>query len=185
MPETETAKPDRKPAKPRRSAKSKAVEIAAREFFEAMATRDPERILERWHDDGVEEVLPAESVFRGKQEIRAFLAGLFASSSNLDVSVDRVVADDSRAVVEWRFRGTFDGSFQGLEPTGRKLDLRGVDILEIEDDKVRRLTAYYDASTFARQVGMLPPQDSGAEKAMKGAFNAVTKVRKAIDERRS
>jgi hypothetical protein len=38
--------------------------------------------------------------------------------------------------------------------------------------------------TFARQIGMLPPLDSGAERAMKGAFNTVTKVRRAIDERR-
>jgi hypothetical protein len=30
---------------------------------------------------------------------------------------------------------------------------------------------------------MLPPQDSGAERAMKGAFNAVTRVRKAVNER--
>jgi steroid delta-isomerase-like uncharacterized protein len=184
MPET-TTEPAKKPAaKPRRSAKSRAVEKTAREFFEAMGAHDPERMLEIWADDGVEDVVPAGRVFRGKKEISGFLRGFLGSSSDLEVTLDRVIADDSRALVEWRFRGTFDGSFEGLEPTGKKLDLRGVDILEIEDDKVTRVTAYYDSSTFARQVGMLPPLDSGAEKAMKGAFNAVTKVRKAIDERR-
>jgi hypothetical protein len=30
----------------------------------------------------------------------------------------------------------------------------------------------------------MPPQDSGAERAMKGAFNAVTKVRRVVEERR-
>lgn len=184
MPETTTETAKKPAAKPRRSAKSRAVEKLARSFFDAMGSHDPERMLELWDDDGVEEVLPAGSVFRGKQEIGAFLRALLGSSSDLEVTVDRVVADDSRAVVEWRFRGTFDGSFQGLEPTGKALDLRGVDILEIEDGRVKRLTAYYDASTFARQVGMLPAQDSGAEKAMKSAFNTVTKLRKAIDERR-
>ena len=150
-----------------------------------MGAHDPERMLELWADDGVEEVVPAGGVFRGKQEIGEFLRGFLGSSSDLEVSVDRVVADDSRAVVEWRFRGTFDGAYQGLEPTGKTIDLRGVDILEIEDDKVKRVTAYYDASTFGRQVGLLPAADSGAEKAMKSAFNTVTKLRKAIDERRS
>ena len=39
-------------------------------------------------------------------------------------------------------------------------------------------TAYYDGASFARQVGMLPAEGSGAERAMKGAFNAVTKMRR-------
>jgi steroid delta-isomerase-like uncharacterized protein len=173
-----------KPAtKPRRSAKSRAVEKVARSFFEATGDHDPERMLGHWADDGVEDIVPV-GVFRGKQEIEGFARGLLGSSSDLEVTVNRVVADDSRAVVEWRFRGTFDGPFQGIEPTGKKIDLRGMDILEIENDKIKRLTAYYDSTAFARQIGMMPPQDSGAERAMKNAFNAMTKVRKAFDERR-
>ena len=41
-------------------------------------------------------------------------------------------------------------------------------------------TAYYDGASFARQVGMLPSEGSGAERAMKGAFNAVTKMRRRV-----
>jgi steroid delta-isomerase-like uncharacterized protein len=184
MAETTAETPKKPAAKPRRSAKSKAVEKTAREFFAATGAHDVDAILDFWIDDGVEEIVPV-GVFRGKEEIREFVTGFLSSSSDLEVTVDRVVADDSRAVVEWRFRGTFDGKFQGIEPTGKSIDLRGADILEIEDGKVTRLTAYYDSNMFARQVGLMPPQDSGAEKAMKGAFNAVTKVRKAIDERRA
>jgi steroid delta-isomerase-like uncharacterized protein len=185
MPETETKTPKKPAAKPRRSAKSRAVEKTAREFFAALGSHEPDAVLEYWVDHGVEEVVPDGQVYRGKSEIGGFLRGFLGASSDLEVTVNRLIADDSRALVEWRFAGTFDGAYQGLEPTGRKIDLRGTDILEIEDGKVTRLTAYYDASTFARQVGLLPSQDSGAEKAMKGAFNTVTKVRKAIDERRS
>ena len=48
----------------------------------------------------------------------------------------------------------------------------------------RRNTAYYDGMEFAREVGLLPPQDSGAERAMKGAVNAVTKARRAFANER-
>jgi steroid delta-isomerase-like uncharacterized protein len=183
MAETTAETPQKAPGKPRRSAKSRAVEKTARSLFEALGSHDVDAVLDCWADDGVEDVVPL-AVFRGKQEIKGFIESLLASSSDLEVTVERVVADDSRAVVEWRFRGTFDGPFQGVEPTGKQTDLRGVDILEIADDKVTRLTAHYDSMIFARQVGLMPPQDSGAEKAMKGAFNAITKVRKTIDERR-
>jgi steroid delta-isomerase-like uncharacterized protein len=184
MAETPTKTPKKPAAKPRRSAKSRANEKTARSFFEATGARDVDALLDFWVDEGVEEIVPV-GVFRGKQEIGDFVRGFLASSSDLEVSVERVIADDSRAVVEWRFRGTFDGPFQGIEPTGKQIDLRGTDIIEIADDKVKRLTAYYDSTAFARQVGMMPAQDSGAERAMKNAFNAMTKVRKAIDERRA
>ncbi len=35
-----------------------------------------------------------------------------------------------------------------------------------------------------RQLGLLPPQDSGPEKAIKSAFNAVNKVRRTVNQRR-
>ena len=53
-----------------------------------------------------------------------------------------------------------------------------------EDGKITRNTGYYDGAEFARQIGMLPPQDSGAERAMRTGFNAVTKIRREIASRR-
>jgi hypothetical protein len=46
-----------------------------------------------------------------------------------------------------------------------------------------RNTAYYDGMTFAREIGMLPPRDSQAERAMFAAFNAVTRVRERLAAR--
>ena len=82
--------------------------------------------------------------------------------------------------------GHFTGApFQGIEPTGKPVEVRGLDLIELEGGEIVSLTAYYDGASFARQVGMLPPEGSGAERAMMGAFNAVTKVRQAIAARTS
>ena len=37
---------------------------------------------------------------------------------------------------------------------------------------------------FARQVGMLPTQDSGADRAMRAGFNTVTSLRSALAQRK-
>ena len=71
-------------------------------------------------------------------------------------------------------------SVHGVEPTGRRIDIRGLDLLEIEEGEIVSNTAYYDGASFARQVGMLPAEGSGAERAMKGAFNAFTKMRRRV-----
>ena len=97
-----------------------------------------------------------------------------------------MVIDSQGATVQWRMRGTFDGgAFQGLEPTGRRIDLRGVDCMEVgEDGLITSNVAYYDGAAFARQVGMLPTQDSGADRAMRAGFNTVTRVRSALAQRK-
>jgi steroid delta-isomerase-like uncharacterized protein len=177
------SKPARRPSRPRRSAKSRAVEEHARSYFEAFASRDAEAMASHWSPEGIEDLVPMR-VLRGPGEIRGYFRELFAALPDAEASVQRLVADDRHAAVEWRMTGTFSGGlFQGLEPTGRRVELRGLDLLEIEDGKILSNTVYFDGAAFARQVGMLPAQDSGAERAMKGAFNAVTRLRKVVNER--
>jgi steroid delta-isomerase-like uncharacterized protein len=180
-----TAKAD-EPKAPgrRRITKRKAVETHARSYFEAIAARDPEAIGEHWHEDGVDEIVPL-GVRRGRREIEELFREMFAAAPDLETTVSRVVAGEKQAAVEWRMRGTFDGlPFQGIEPTGRQIEMRGVDMLDVEDGKIRSITGYYDGAEYARQIGMLPPHESGAERAMTTAFNTVTKVRRALNERR-
>jgi steroid delta-isomerase-like uncharacterized protein len=168
----------------RRISRRKAVEQVARSYFDALERRDAEGMAGHWDPEGVEDVVPT-TVLRGPDSITGYFSELFAAVPDLESTVARLVADERHAAVEWRMTGTFDGgAFQGIEPTGRRIDLRGVDVLEIEDGRIVRNTVYFDAAAFARQVGLLPPQDSGAERAMRNAFNTVTKVRRAINERR-
>lgn len=172
----------KKPAKPRRSARVKAVEEAGRSYFDAVAARDPEAMAACWHQDGVEDIIPL-GVFRGPEAVRALFTELFTAMPDFEMTVTRITADHEVAAVQWRGTGNFTGGpFQGFEPTGRRVELRGTDCLEIDEDgKITRNTAAYDGLAFARGIGMLPAENSGAEKAMRGAFNAVTKLRKAVE----
>jgi steroid delta-isomerase-like uncharacterized protein len=181
-----TAKEAGQPKAPgrRRITKRKAVEAHVRGYFDAIAARDPRALGEHWHDDGVDDIVPL-GVMRGRQQIEELFRELFAAVPDLETTVPRVVAGEKQAAVEWRMRGTFDGApFQGIEPTGRPIEMRGLDLLEVEDGKIQSITGYYDGAEYARQIGMLPPHDSGAERAMTSAFNAVTKLRRAVNERR-
>jgi steroid delta-isomerase-like uncharacterized protein len=174
------AKPQR-----RRITRRKAVEAHARSYFDALARRDPDGMAEHWSAEGVDDLVPL-GVLRGPEEVRGFFRELFAAMPDLETTVTRVVAGEREAAVEWRITGHFTGQpFQGVEATGRRIDMRGVDVLEVEDAKNVANTAYYDGMSFARQIGLMPPQDSGAERAMKNVFNAATRVRRAVAERRA
>jgi predicted ester cyclase len=116
--------------------------------------------------------------------VRGFFDELFAAIPDLETTVDRVVAGGNTAAVQYRMRGTFSGDrFQGLDPVGKSVTIRGCDVIDVEDGRIVRNTAYQDGLEFARQIGMLPPQGSGVEKALYGAFNGMNKLRTTIEDR--
>jgi hypothetical protein len=81
-------------------------------------------------------------------------------------------------------RGNFtSGRFQGLDAPGKPVEIRGADVIEVENGLIVRNTAFSDALDFARQIGMMPPQGSGVEKALYGAFNGMNKLKTTIEDR--
>jgi steroid delta-isomerase-like uncharacterized protein len=173
------AKPQRK-----RITRRKAVEDRVRSYFEAMDARDADGMAAHWREDGVEDVVPV-GMMRGRGELREFFGSMFAAMPDARTTVTRLIAGEQSCAVEWRLEGTFDGApFMGIEPTGTHVEIRGFDLFELEDGELVSNTAYFDGAGYARQIGMLPADDSGADRAMKSAFNAVTKLRRAMAERR-
>jgi steroid delta-isomerase-like uncharacterized protein len=171
--------------KKRRITKRQAVETHVRNYFEALAARDLSRAAGLWREDGVADVVPL-GVLRGREEITGMFRELFAAVPDLEITVTRVVAGEREAAVEWRMSGDFSGEpLQGVDATGKHVALRGLDIIEVDQAANVSSTTYYDGMSFARQIGLMPAHDSASERAMKSAFNAATRLRRAIAEHRS
>ena len=65
----------------------------------------------------------------------------------------------------------------GIEPTGKKLAIDGMDHFVLDGDgKVVSNFVVVDQLEYARQIGMMPPDGSAADKAMKAAFNVKTRL---------
>jgi len=157
----------------------------ARSYFEALGRADRNAQTDWYADDASGHIYgvigPA-----GKGEMRSFFHDLFNAFPDFRLEILDLVVDDDRAAVRWRATGTFNGSrsFQGLEPTGKHIEIEGCDMVWVKDGKIARIEAYYDTASMARQVGALPPKGSTAEKGMLGAVNLGTRARAEIEKRR-
>lgn len=131
-----------------------------------------------WGPDTVYTV-PSVGVLRGREQIVAYFEEMLAALPDLIMEVERVLQEGRFTVVQWNATGTFRGGrLQGFESTGGRLTFRGCDVMECDGDLIRFNTVYYDSAVLARQIGVLPPEGSAAEKAMRAAFNAATRVRR-------
>lgn len=152
----------------------------ARAYFDALAARDVDRMAACWAPGGIENIAPV-GVLSVPDEMKEYFTRLFAALPDMRLEVLDVVAARNQAAVRWHATGTFCGAaFDGVEPTGSRVDLEGLDLLTIEDGLIQRNDAYYDGMGFARQIGLLPPRDSAAERGMTNAFNARTRVSRSL-----
>ena len=153
--------------------------------FDAIAARDLDRLAEVWDEHSTDVFIALNLTVTGERDLRLFFRELFAAVPDLEFATEEVHAvSDDVAVGQWRMTGTFSGgAFQGIEPTGKRLELRGIDVMRFEGDVLRHNDVYYDGLSFARQIGMLPAADSAGDRAMLSAFNAATKARHAVKDR--
>ena len=158
------------------SAKSDT-EAVARRYFEAIAARDVEAAVALWAEGGREYVRGQVDV-TAPEGVREFIGSLVEAMPDMKMEVAETTTEGERCAVRWTLHGTFagPGSLNGVKPTGSPLTLEGVDVLTVRDGKVQSNDAFSDGLTVARQIGLMPPQGSGAEQGLMGAFNAKTKV---------
>jgi steroid delta-isomerase-like uncharacterized protein len=154
-------------------------EVAAG-IFEALQRRDLDAVAALQHDDIVDDFV-AVGVYRGKAAVRGFFEELFAAVPDLTLTPERILGAADHATVQWRITGTFSGGpFQGVHATGRRVELRGVDVMHLVDGLLVDNVIYYDGLSFARQIGMLPAAASRGDRAMTTAFNAATDLRSKL-----
>ena len=119
-----------------------------------------------WHDPA----LPSPA--RGKAEVRQWLEANFRAFPDLrftDSEPPFAIEQDDKIAWGWHVTGTFSGEPldpPGFAPTGRRLDSGGVDEWHMRDGRIAHYRAYYDMNEVARQLGIVPPRGSRAERAM-------------------
>ena len=76
---------------------------------------------------------------------------------DLQVEVEHLVADDESVAFAYTLSGTHDGPFQGHEPTGKKVNVRGVQVSKF--DELGMLVERWgstDELTMMNQLGINP-----------------------------
>lgn len=151
-------------------------------LFERINEHDVPSMCQLWTASTVE--LFPDAMCRGVDEVAAYFADRFAAIQDFHLEVLAVAAAGEDAFVHWRMTGRHTGMLLGIAGTGKEIELDGIDHFLMREGKIVANTIVFDQMNFARQVGLLPPDRSVADKALKAAFNARTRVASAARGRR-
>lgn len=167
-------------AKPSRPSKAQTTKVA-RAYFDAINAHDVEAAVALWQPGGRERIHGQREVI-APDGVRQFLGELLDAFPDLRFEVLEATADGERCLLQNVLRGTFagPGSWAGFAPNGAAIAVPVADVLTVRDGLVASLEAYVDGATVARQLGVLPAQDSAAERRLAQLANAQTRVRERL-----
>jgi steroid delta-isomerase-like uncharacterized protein len=151
--------------------------------FDQLNRHDSSAMRQLWRDDTLQRF--PDRTCHGADEIAAYFEETFAALPDLHVAIVALVERDDEVFVRWRLTGTQQGRIQGIDGTGRRIELDGVDHFTLRDGAIVSNFVVFDQLQWGRQIGLMPPAGSAADRGMKAAFNARTKLASRLQARRS
>jgi steroid delta-isomerase-like uncharacterized protein len=72
------------------------------------------------------------------------------------ISIESCITEGDTVVSRWTMRGTHQGMFQGIPPTGRPIAFDGIEINKVVDGKILEHWAMFDNVALLQQIGAMP-----------------------------
>lgn len=99
---------------------------------------------------------PAPGQGPGREGYRSFFQTLGTAFPDAHLEPATMVADDDHVVLAYTLTGTHDGEFQGIPATGKKIEVRGVQIGRFENGQIVERWGSTDELGIMQQIGATP-----------------------------
>jgi steroid delta-isomerase-like uncharacterized protein len=123
---------------------------------QAWNSHDMEKVLGFYSPQYVAEDVGQAFLLRGPEGVRLMLENYWRAFPDLEFTMMDAVVQDSRLAIVWMAEGTHEGTIMNIPPTGHRVEVRGVSILDVEDGLIVRGQYIWDLAGMLRHMGLLP-----------------------------
>jgi steroid delta-isomerase-like uncharacterized protein len=128
-------------------------------YVERYNANDLDGVMDLYAEDAVQ-IMP-DGTYEGWSAVRDRLAQELDGFTELNHTVRSFVEQGDTFADEWTFVGTHTGPFQlpdgrELPATGKQVEIRGMELVQVRDGKIVLNTLYYDNMAVAVQLGLVP-----------------------------
>jgi steroid delta-isomerase-like uncharacterized protein len=99
---------------------------------------------------------------RGPEDVKRFMGEFRSAFPDFHSTIEDMVAEGDKVVTRWRARGTHQGEFRGIAPTGKEIEITGIGIFRFSTEgKVVESWDAMDQLGMMQQLGVVEQQPSG------------------------
>lgn len=121
-------------------------------LYEAYNRHDSEAAAALYAPDGEHEDVAYGHPRRGREAIAGGLQRFFKAFPDVHWEVQDNLGNSDRAAARYVLTGTLQSDLGSVRADGQRMELRGVQILEMSSGLIQRTEDYWDGSTFERQM---------------------------------
>jgi steroid delta-isomerase-like uncharacterized protein len=129
---------------------------AVKALYSSFEKKDEKASLALMTDDVVHADLTQPDDVKGKDAAKKELGTWWKAFPDAKVDATNAWAFGDTVVAEVETTGTFKGPLGPLKPNGKAGTTHGVDIIEMKDGKIARVTSYANAREFLLQYDLMP-----------------------------
>jgi steroid delta-isomerase-like uncharacterized protein len=117
----------------------------------ADAIFDKDCVTHQLHSGG-----PVDAVPRGPRAIKEHVAGWIASFPDLRFSIEQMLSEGDRVVMQLLMEGTHQGAWLGIPASGKKLQIRMFTVHRVLQGKIVEDWVLVESLGFFQQLGVVP-----------------------------
>jgi ketosteroid isomerase-like protein len=129
------------------------------QYVERYNKGDLNGVMDLYAEDAVQ--LMPDGMFKGRDAIHDRLALELKGFSEVHHTAESFLEQGDTFADEWIFRGTHTAPFPlpdgtELPPTGKRVEIRGMELVQMRDGKIVVDNLYYDNLASMVQLGLVP-----------------------------
>ena len=133
------------------------LELYSMVWDKAINGRNIEIINLDYFDENIK-AITADGDIEGIDAFKAYYNNYLTGFSDAEFNIVDVFGQGNKIVKHWNFKGTHDGDFFGIPPTGKKIDLIGTTLVLMKDGKILQEQDFFDNYSLLSQLGLLPTE---------------------------
>ncbi|MFD1585578.1 ester cyclase [Halorientalis brevis] len=98
----------------------------------------------------------AQDDVEGRDSYRELVETYRTAFPDYDTTVETVTTDEDTAMVRYTARGTNDGEFMGMAPTGRSVVATGMEQFRVADGVIAEKWSLFDTLGLLQQLDVVP-----------------------------
>jgi steroid delta-isomerase-like uncharacterized protein len=138
--------------------------IVRRVFEEGLNRGEVDAIVALTAPDFVDHDIHVQTgIAGGPEDMREALIAIRRGFPDIHVSIEGIIAEGDQVAVRNTWRGTHQREFNGIPPTGQRVEITGIVIWRIVGGKIAERRACIDTLRLLQQLNVIPsPEPSPA-----------------------